>query len=132
MVRLRNNLSYWPDGLSLQRIRASETLIRLAHSGGVHGGNSNKKMVPTLPARSSFCIIARHKGLAVASASFCRSGRGWAAHFRRYRATPDTPPQYGVGGEVRSCLPHWACRRRACGLDNKSLQGTLPRDVVSA
>jgi hypothetical protein len=44
---------------------------------------ANKKMVLTLPARGSFRIIARHKRSVVTQAVFCRSGRGWAAHFRR-------------------------------------------------
>ena len=43
----------------------------------------NKQMVLTLPARCSFEICARHKRLVVASASYCRSGRRWAAHLRR-------------------------------------------------
>ena len=57
----------------------------------MYGGNvgvyrqriANKQMVLTLPARSSFRIIARHKRLVLASASFCRSGRWRAAHLRR-------------------------------------------------
>ena len=46
-------------------------------------GGANKQMVPTLPARDSFHIIARHTRLVVASASFRRSGR-W--HGRTFEA----------------------------------------------
>ena len=53
------------------------------HKKGLVAGHSNKKMVPTLPARGSFDIIARHQGLVLVSAVCRRSGRGWAAHFRR-------------------------------------------------
>ena len=42
----------------------------------------NKRMVPTLPARGKIEICARHKGLGVVLAVFCRSRRGWAAHLR--------------------------------------------------
>ncbi len=44
---------------------------------------ANKQMVPTMPARRSFSIIARHNVLVVVSASFCRSGR-W--HGRTFEA----------------------------------------------
>ena len=47
-------------------------------------GEPNKKMVLTLPALANFGIIARHKSLVAIQALSCRTGRGWAAHFRRY------------------------------------------------
>jgi hypothetical protein len=38
-------------------------------------GIANKRLVLTMPARSNFGIIARHKNWVVVPASFCRSGR---------------------------------------------------------
>jgi len=42
-------------------------------------GLPNKGLVQTLPARTNLCIIARHKGSVLASASSRRSRRGRAA-----------------------------------------------------
>jgi hypothetical protein len=51
--------------------------------GNISGAMANNSMVLTLPARGNFEICARHKGLVVWLGLFCRSGRGWAAHFKR-------------------------------------------------
>jgi hypothetical protein len=45
--------------------------------------SANKRLVLTMPARSNFGIIARHKGLAVVLAWFCRS---WRWHGRTSEA----------------------------------------------
>jgi hypothetical protein len=67
----------------------------------VVGMSANKQMVLTLPARGSFCIIARHTGLVVASASYCRTSEALACSSHEH-----SPSRTRKRGRVRHRRMH--------------------------
>jgi hypothetical protein len=87
---------------------------------------SIKRMVLTLPARGNFRIIARHKSFVATQASFCRTGRGWAAHARRVRGMKF----YHLQRESR-CCPHSPFRDRGWGRVHPVTDGlNVPRHGI--